>query len=364
MARIIYGVAGEGNGHAIRAKIIIDELKKDHEITAFSYGKNWWSLRSYFQQKKTVNPPLNPTIKRIVGSYMYYINNTVSATITTTINIIKLPVMLLASLRYIPHFIIPKLKPDVVMTDFEPFVGYWSLLFNVPVISIDNQHAITHTSIDKIKGQFLYELYSKFVVKSFVPKANKVVITSFFNAERKNKHKTNTTLVKPIVKSSIQKQKRTNKGHVLVYQTSASYTHMLPILKKINKEFIIYGFNKNEKDHNLIFKKFNGDGFNKDIASADAVIINGGFTVLSEALYLHKPIFSIPIKQQFEQILNGHYINKMAYGVAVKDITENNFSEFLDNTEIYRHNIKKIKWDKNEEFFSVLNGAIEELSKS
>ena len=46
-----------------------------------------------------------------------------------------------------------------------------------------------------------------------------------------------------------------------------------------------------------------------------AIITNGGFTVISEALYLKKPIFSIPIKNQFEQALNAKFVEKLGAGV-------------------------------------------------
>jgi hypothetical protein len=73
---------------------------------------------------------------------------------------------------------------------------------------------------------------------------------------------------------------------------------------------------------------------------------------------LEKPIFSIPIKRQFEQIVNGHYINKLQYGMAVKDVTQENFTNFLEKKELYRENIKKLKWDGNKELFALLDKAL------
>ncbi len=347
MARILYGVAGEGNGHAIRSKIIIDELRKDHHITIFSYGENYKTLMHFFQQEQTV---------RILGCHMYYVNNAVSAIITSVVNVLSIPFILLASLKYVPHML---RKPDLVITDFEPFICYWALLFNVPIISIDNQHMMTHTKIDCIKGQFFYKIYSKLLINLFVPHPKKIFITTFFYPPQNKK----AIIVPPLIKKEIHQQKPSNKGYVLVYQTSSSYRRMLPILKKINKNFIVYGFNKEAKEENCTFKKFNNDHFNKDLAEADAVIINGGFTTLTEALYLKKPIFSIPVKRQFEQILNGHYINKLGYGMSVKNITINNFTRFMKNKKYYQKNIGKIKWDKNEKFFDALRNAITILER-
>ena len=40
-----------------------------------------------------------------------------------------------------------------------------------------------------------------------------------------------------------------------------------------------------------------------------AVITSAGFTLLGEAVYLHKPVLAIPVEGQFEQILNAHYVD-------------------------------------------------------
>ncbi len=351
MPTIFYAVAGEGNGHAIRAKTIIDELRKDHVVHIFSHGKGYYYLKQFFP------------LARILGFHMYYVNNTVSSVLTGIVNIAKFPLMLLASLQYIPAFI--KYKPDAVITDFEPFALYWAKIFNVQTISIDNQHSIINTKIDKIRGQWLTELYSRIVIHSFIPKPGKTIITTFFPTEIIKK---NTVLVPPVVKQDVleirkkiksaKKKSESSRGHIFVYQTSPSYKRLIPVLKKIKKEFIIYGFNAEAEEGNLIFKKFNTKEYLEDLATADAVIINGGFTVLSEALFLGKPIFSIPIKRQFEQIVNGHYINKLQYGMAVKEITEEKFEVFLKKMEACRKNIKKIKWDNNKMLFEILNKHI------
>lgn len=337
MAKIFYGVCGEGNGHAIRSKIIIEELKKMHTVHIFSHGKGHRYLKQFFP------------VHRILGFHMYYINNKVSSILTGTINILKFPLMALASLQYPVAFL--KEKPDILITDFEPFIAYWAKIFDVPYMSIDNQHSITNTAIDKIPGQWLNELYSKLVIWNFFPKPKYTLITTFFETTITKK---NTVLVPPIIKPEILRSKSSNKGHIFVYQTSQSYKKMFSVLKKSNKQFLIYGFEKEEQDGNVTFRKFNNEQYAKDLAAADAVIINGGFTTLTEALYLQKPIFSIPIKRQFEQIINGYYLQKLCYGTAVKRITEQNLQEFLEKKEGCRNNIKKIKWDKNKKFFEIL----------
>lgn len=344
MARILYGVSGEGNGHAIRTEIIVDELLKKHTVTLFSHGKGYKYLKKRFP------------VRRILGFHMYYINNTVSSVLTGSINLVKFPFMALASLRYIPVFLTQ--KPACVITDFEPFLAYWAKVFGIPCISIDNQHSITNTAIHHLPAQWLPEAYSRFVVYTFIPNPRYCMVTSFFDRPVLKK---NTFVFAPLIRKKVSLQKKQNKGHVFVYQTSPSYERLLSVLKQVKKKFIVYGYDKEKIDGNLHFKRFNDAEHLEDLATADAVIINGGFTVLSEALYLEKPIFAIPIKRQFEQIINGHYLNRLGYGIAVKDITVQNFELFLKNKEKYRKNIKKIQWDKNRKFFEKLEGVIQKL---
>lgn len=337
MAIIFYGVAGEGNGHALRSAAIIEALKKKHTLHIFSHGRGYAYLKKFYP------------VTRILGFHMYYINNTVSSFFTGLMNIIKFPFMVLASLQY-PYYFVRE-KPAVAITDFEPFVLYWSKLFNVPCISLDNQHSITETAVDAVPGQWLARVYSEAVINTFLPNPAYTIITTFFPEKTK---KQNVILVQSVIRKEILGKKPAAKAHILVYQTSQSYAKLFSVLKSIPTQFIIYGFNRKCTDANLVFKKFNGESYMEDLRTADAVIINGGFTVLTEALYLQKPVFAIPIKRQYEQILNAYYLQKLGYGVAVKDITVSNFTEFLKNKKIYEKNIKKIKWDNNKRLFGML----------
>ena len=101
--------------------------------------------------------------------------------------------------------------------------------------------------------------------------------------------------------------------------------------------------NKNLTDGNLVYKKFNEKEFYRDISSAKAIITNGGFTVISEALYLSKPILVLPIQHQFEQILNGRFVESLDAGVSYLKIDEDKIKDFLKNLKKYKENLKSHK---------------------
>ena len=44
------------------------------------------------------------------------------------------------------------------------------------------------------------------------------------------------------------------------------------------------------------------------------MIGGGGFTLMGEAVYLHKPRLAVPVGRQFEQVLNARYLEHEGYG--------------------------------------------------
>ena len=48
MAKIVYGISGEGFGHAIRSRVLIEHLQKNHEIQIVAGGKAFVYLSKHF----------------------------------------------------------------------------------------------------------------------------------------------------------------------------------------------------------------------------------------------------------------------------------------------------------------------------
>jgi uncharacterized protein (TIGR00661 family) len=139
---------------------------------------------------------------------------------------------------------------------------------------------------------------------------------------------------------------------VLVYQTSDTNLEMIPILKNTNLEYRIYGMN-GRSTGKIKFMKFDEKGFIDDMRKAMFVIINGGFTTLSEALYLRKPILANPIEDQYEQFFNGYSLKRQGYGDYTVNISEHDIYTFLKNLPRFKKKLDKMKWD-NELVFKLI----------
>ena len=349
MARIIYAVSGEGMGHAIRSKVIIEHLlKKKHDIIIVCGGNAYHFLSKHFDN-----------VYKIECHRIIYKNNQAMHFKTAVDYLRKLPKNSAKNFKELLRIMV-KFDPDMVITDFEPFSNLLSIIFRIPVIAIDNILILRKGVIEIPKGELVSYITAKVITYSFNSiKAHKYIITTFFYPERKKPE--NTVLVPPSLRKEILDAKTRKGKHILVYQTSITNQKLLESLKKIDEEFIIYGFNKEKQVKNLKFREFSEKNFIKDLSSCKAVIVNGGFTVLSEAIYLQKPIFSVPVKKQFEQTLNAIYLEKLGYGEHHIDATTAKIKKFIQKLPDYENNLKEYKQDGNKKLFREVDNTVEEM---
>lgn len=346
---IFYCICGEGMGHAIRSSVIIDRIKDKYDVYIFSSDRAYKYLNEKFDN-----------VYKIGGFNTVYINNKVSNT-KTLINTLKRNPLNIKEGYEELYKKARKLSPDVIVTDFEIYATMVSKLLSIPLISLDNIHMITQTAIDyppKHQGEMLK---AKGVIKSYVIKPKIHILTSFFYPKIKPKKR--AVLYPPVIREDILKLKPTIEDHIIVYQTSKESVKLVEQLKSLNEKFIVYGFNKDEVDENLTYKLFNENEFYNDLASAKAVICNGGFTFISEAISLKKPIYSVPAIGNFEQTLNGFYVQKLGYGEYHEEMSPKKVEKFLKRLPKYQEKLAKVKKTNNDGIVNELIYRIEKYSK-
>lgn len=348
---VFYCVCGEGMGHSIRTGVIVNKLQEIYDVYIFTHGNAFDYLSSKFDN-----------VYEIGGFNTVYINNKVDNVRT-----------LVSALKRNPHNLksnydelykkARELSPDVIVTDFEMYSTYVSKLLNIPLISLDNMHIITQAEISYPQNQRLEMLKAKAVIKTYVVKPKVHIITSFFYPKiRSNK---NAVIYPPIIREDILNLQPTTKDHIVVYQTSKESVKLIKRLKELkNEKFIVYGFNKDEIDGNLTYKQFNEDEFYDDLASAKAVVCNGGFTFITEAITLKKPIYSVPARGNFEQLLNGYYVQKLGFGEYHDKMSVNRLEKFLNRLPKYQEKLSKVKKTSNDGIIKELIYRIEKYSKN
>ena len=348
---VFYCICGEGMGHAIRSSVIIDRIKEKYDIYIFSSDRAYNYLKSKFDN-----------VYEIGGFNTVYINNKVNNLKTLANALKRNPTNIKVGYETL-YRKARKLRPDVIVTDFEIYATTVSKLLNIPLISLDNIHMITQTKISYPANKRIEMIKAKGVIKTYVVKPKVHILTSFFYPPVRAKK--NAVIYPPVIREDILKLKPSEGDHVIVYQTSKESVKLVRKLKSLkNEKFIVYGFNVNKTDQNLTFKEFNEDEFYEDLASAKAVICNGGFTFISEAISLKKPIYSVPAIGNFEQALNGYYVQRLGYGEYHEVMSAAKVKSFLEKIPIYKKNLAKVKKTNNDGIIKELIYRIEKYSNS
>ena len=347
--KILYGVVGEGMGHATRSHVILKHLAMNHEVKIIASGKAHEYLKTF-----------HPDIEEI-GGYGFAFNEDgvdLNASLRKLLNEIptKAPHNVKKFFQLSQSF-----QPDVIISDFESFAYLFGKYNHVPVISIDNMQVMNRCKLDVdiSLGQINDYFMAKGLVKAKLPGCYHYLVTSFFYPEIT---KPDTDLFPPILRPDILNAEPTRKGHVLVYQTSKSNPDLLDVLGQINRKFIVYGFGEGLAPDNVVLKGFSQEGFIHDLASANAVIASAGFSLIGEALFLKKPYLAVPLGRQFEQMLNSMYLRKLGYGDYCESLTVQAIEEFLGNLEQYEKALADYSQHGNTLILAKLDKLLEKLA--
>ena len=353
---ILYGVPGEGLGHATRSKVVIGHLlAQGHQVYVVSSSRAYTMLATAFPGR----------VHEIRGFHLAYKGLAVSKLRTAVLTLRTAPNDLRINFAKYRELLCD-FEPEVVISDFESFSYLFAKMHRLPIVSIDNMQIISRAKLNVAvpkaeRGNFNL---AKSIVRAKLPNSRHYFVTTFFNLPLA---KPNTTLVPPIIRPEILAAKPRGGGHVLVYQSATTQQNLVPLLQQMpDQQFRVYGFNKQESHDNVQLCAFSEAGFIADLASARAVVTNGGFSLISEAVFLHKPICAIPIPAQFEQWLNAAEVQQMGFGRHFEAITADNLRAFLYGLPTYEAALAGYQQQGNEVLFALLDEQLrairEELS--
>jgi uncharacterized protein (TIGR00661 family) len=339
MARIIYGVQGEGRGHSSRSLLVIQHLlERGHEVRVFT------SHKAYAYLKENLGG-----VNEIFGLAFEFEGEKVDILGTLRRNVRdgtgEIPETFRRMIGTWSDF-----RPQAAITDFEPFVPFARTLLQIPFVSIDHQHVLTQYRPEYPHAWRSEFLQARAVVDAMYFGADHYYTTSFYYPPTRSRYQRRATLVPPILRREVLTRTPRHDGPILLYATTAEARHALELLRGRTERCVAYGFRRegdagtpelDRADGNIEFRHPSTEQFLSDLASARAVIANGGYTLMSEALFLGKPVYALPIRNQFEQMLNGWYLERLGYGLFDLDPAPLRLSMFLEGLDYYRANIER-----------------------
>jgi len=351
MARIIYALSGQGRGHTSRVMAISDELRRrGHEVVFCCGGTAQEILEA---QGERVLPV--PVLCHVMQDNVLQHGRTLRKnweTIRTLPEIVTRPADAFA--RY---------HPALLITDFEGFSPRAARRIGLPVLSFNHQQVVTETRYALPLRSWLHALLSRRAINMIVPKKPAhLLLSSFFFPPLKNPSR--TTLVPPIIRPAVQALRPKKGDHVLVYYNQPEGSdYVLDRLRQVDARFIVYNFDPPEPPEaypNLTFKQPSLDGFLDDLARSRAVVCTAGFTLISEALYLGKPLLVVPNQGIFEQTLNALFLQREHLGHTVIDrpLRVPDVASFLNQLNGYTERLRNRPTSGNKEAVVCIEGIL------
>ena len=309
-------------GHATRSQVVIDELLRRHDVRVVASGAAFRYLENRL-----------PRVKEVFGPSFAMEEGEIRRWATVRQNFRRAPAQLPEAVK-LWLGAVDEWHPEVVITDFEPLAGLYARATRTPLVCVDNINMLVRCRHDReiIGEQRNDYLLARAVTRAMVPSAGDYIITTFFKPPLARGR---TTLVPPILRPEIVATEPVRGDHLLVY--SSGEHALLDALRSSGVPCRVYGMRGGPEggtvDGNLEFRPRSNTGFVEDLRSARGVVAGGGFSLLSEAVYLGKPVLSVPLEGQFEQVLNARYLQREGFGMCALEVTPTVLTEFLARLE-------------------------------
>jgi uncharacterized protein (TIGR00661 family) len=356
--RILYGVVGEGMGHAMRSRVILDELTARHEVQVVVSG------RAYDYLAKRASE--NLAVRKIWGYSIVYEDNEVR-NFKTALENVK------GAIRGWPENVRAyfelgeKFEPEVVISDFESWSYLFAKIHRLPVLSVDNIQMVDRCQHppEIVEGLGADLRLTKGIVRTKVARAFHYYITTFFYPPVR---KPRTSLHPPVLRPEILEAKRERGAHLLVYQTSTSNTELPELLARSGRECRVYGLRRDLKEDvvegNVRHRPFSERGFIDDLRTSAGVLASAGFTLMGEAVYLGKPMLAMPVGRQIEQVLNARYLQAAGYGLCTESLTAERLGSFLERLPDLARNLESYRQDGNRDLFAAVEQGLRDAAAS
>ncbi|MBN2797862.1 MAG: teichoic acid biosynthesis protein [Deltaproteobacteria bacterium] len=348
--RILYGVVGEGMGHATRSRVVIDHLlRQGHRVQVVVSGPAHGFLRDSLAGR------LGLSLEEIAGLRLVHDGAGIDKSRSFWSNLASAPKGLARNLGAWDE-VARSFRADAVISDFESWAYTWAITHGVPVLSLDNMQVIDRCAHppEVAPSDPVDRLVAKWAVKAKLPGADHYLVSSFFFPPVRKRF---TTLLPPILRPEVLAARPEPGEHLLVYQHPGALRATLPALKALEVEVRAYGLGEDLVDGNVRHRPFSGEGFVEDLRTARAVVAGGGYSLMGEAVHLRVPMLAVPLDGQYEQELNARWLAHLGYGRHADRLTPAALGGFLDGLPSHRAALQRYQPRDN----AMLFGAVDEV---
>jgi uncharacterized protein (TIGR00661 family) len=288
--KVLYAIQGTGNGHVSRAREVVPFLKKMADVDIFLSG-NHSNLQLPFEIKYQ-SKGLSFEYNNHGGlSYFNSIRSLEPRRISREIN--DLPVE----------------DYDLVISDFECISSYAARKRGIPTMAFSHQVALLSEFTPKPSG---INLIGELILEFYAP-AKYAVGLHFKEYD--------DYIFTPIIRQEVRQLQPINLGHNTVYLPAFGDLEIINILNKLpdTRWEVFSRETKTIKiERNITIRPIQNEAFLKSLETCNGILTSAGFETPSEALFLGKKVFVIPISGQYEQLCNATALSELGIPMARK----------------------------------------------
>ena len=336
--RIRFIVNGLGLGNSTRCHSVIQQLvAKGCEVSVATSGNGLW----YFDDKVEISQ-LDKLESLNYESKDGKIN--IFKTIVSTPRLVS---TIRRNSRQLTE-ILKNERPDAVVIDSEYGILPMKRL-KIPVVALNNSDVVVHSRRKysplpiSIRAQFYAVEMLDYMFHKILPN---IVISPSLDMDLPSTG-TKFKRVAVIVRKQYRATLSTARSKKVVIMLSGSVFGSRVIIKKksYNFQLDIIGRDAPEGWQDTPGIRYHSKLLDnlKLLQDADLVVVNGGFSAVSEAVSLKKPMVVIPVPHHAEQWINGRTVEELGIGLVAEEADlENKMIEAYGRIDEFRDAYEKI----------------------
>jgi uncharacterized protein (TIGR00661 family) len=345
--KILFGICGIGNGHLSRQLAVLRHfLDQGDQVMVFTYGEGLSFFRNRF--------PLYPNLKVVEVANPYFVGTVGGLDFEQTAQSDKNKVDFTRINAEAMNQATKSFgKPDLVISDYELVSAQYAYAKRAKLVTLDQQSKY-------LVGQFPENLAGTTYLDEverlsmFFPSAEKRIAVSFFGVKpAQGNMNQDVDILPPMIRPEIIAAKgspKTAKPSVLVYVTAQQIGNqpidqwMRIIASTIPENFEVHvflpaRFELPGNTENVRFYRHGESEFDSILIASHGIVSTAGHNLLSESMYLGKPVYALPLPI-YEQQINARIIAENKFGISEPSLTESGLRTFLANLDTYSDNIR------------------------
>ncbi len=299
--KILYAIQGTGNGHLARAEDVVPALSKHGKLDLFVSGA-----------QADIKLPFPIKYKSKGLSFYFGKGGGVDLIKTFKKNSSR------DVFKEIKDF--PVEKYDLIVNDFEPITAWACRRKGIPCVSLSHQSALLSPKVPKPKH---YDPVGDWILKHYAPTPAHIG----FHFTAFDKH-----IYTPVIRSGVRLANNTQRDHYTVYLPAYDDRKLVTILSKLpHVRWHIFSKHTKKTYHigKLSVYPVNKEEFEASMTSAQGILCGAGFETPAEALYLHKKLMVVPMKNQYEQHYNAAALKQLGVPV-LKNVKKKRLEQIAD----------------------------------